>query len=37
MLLYEYRVRDEFDKARRFADNLRAEFAAGTSAIGSAR
>lgn len=31
MLLYEYRIRDEFERVKEYAENLRAKFAAGKS------
>ena len=30
MLIYEYRIRDEFDKVKQYAENLRAKFNTGT-------
>lgn len=31
MFLYEYRIRDEFDRVKQYAENLRAKFTAGAS------
>ena len=31
MLIYEYRIRDEFDKVKQYAENLRAKFSTGAT------